>query len=83
MAGVADYQARLLEDLSLHRLLGGLAGLYAAARQRPPLTAAGSSASLVHHQDSPVTHDHGGGPFSFAHESQANRMKALLLKGCG
>jgi hypothetical protein len=33
----------------------------------------------VHHQDTAVSDDYGGGPFSFIHEPQANRWPAIVL----
>jgi hypothetical protein len=33
----------------------------------------------VHHQHTAVSHDHGGGPFSFAHVTQANRRAEIVL----
>ena len=78
MPGIAHHQARLLEDFPPHRLLRGLAGLQAATGQGPPLTATGSPTAFMHHQYAAVPHDHGGGPFSFAHATQANRHNGFV-----
>jgi len=78
--GGGYHQAGFLEDLSAYCLLGGFAWFQAAAGQSPPLAAAGSSTSLVHHQHTAIAHDHGGGPFSFIHDPQANRRTAIVLK---
>jgi hypothetical protein len=37
----------------------------------------------VHHQHTTVAHDHGGGPFSFIHDPQANPAVPDCRAGCG
>jgi hypothetical protein len=83
MFGVGYHQAGFLEDLSAYGFFGGFARFQATAGQGPPLAAAGSSASLVHHQDAAVTNDHGGGPFSVIHDAQANPAGTNCGAGCG
>ena len=34
----------------------------------------------MHHQYTAVSHDHGGGTFSFVHATQANRIGCAVLK---
>ncbi|GAB2580154.1 hypothetical protein Aab01nite_56540 [Paractinoplanes abujensis] len=75
MAGIADHQASLLEDLPPDGLFRSLPRFETAARQGPPLTATGSPTALMHHQYAAVPDDHGSGPFSFAHATQANRRR--------